>query len=288
MKDHVARFTTTTNYRIALVRCSQTAQLIGNEQHKLTNKPLSYFSDGMVAALLLATQLKGNGVLSYEFDSDGPFDNYRCDATPLGYIRAMIPSSTFDKISTWDNKSPLIGKGNLYIGKKINQTKKPYQSVIKLVSENLTLNTIYYLKISEQINGIIHLCTMVKNNKVIHSDGFLVEELPGTTDEDRTRMENQINSIKEPGILFQNQDEDDVIIKRLLGNLTYNHIKDFDINFACPCTEKRFSQNLALISRNELNSLTDESDEIITECDFCKKVYQFKLKDILQFKNNLN
>ena len=288
IKDHISRNITKSNYRIVLVRATHVAQLIGSQQHHLTGLALAHFSDGILAALLLATQLKGAGVLSLEFDSNGPFDNYRCDATPLGLVRAMIPSTTFDKIQAWHESQPLIGKGNLYVGKKIEGAKTPYNSVLELVAEDFTKNISNYLMKSEQINGAVSLCTIVDGNQVISCDGFMIEEMPDTKKEDREKISAQLSKISRPQEIFKGLPEDAIILKRILGEFEPVHIKDFDVEFYCPCSRERFIDNLVGLPRSEIEYLSNEKEIINTQCDFCKKVYELNLKEVFNKKDNQN
>lgn len=285
--DHISRNITKSNYRVILVRATQIAQLIGSQQHQLNGLALAHFSDGILGALLLATQLKGAGVLSLEFDSDGPFDNYRCDATPLGLVRAMIPSSTFEKINNWDGHEQLIGNGNLYVGKKIEGTNLPFNSILKLVANDLTNNISNYLKKSEQINGVISLCSIVVGNQVISCDGFLIEEMPDTQKEGREKMQHQISKIKNPQDIFVGEPDDATVLKFILGDINPVHIKDFEVSFYCPCSRNRYFDTLVGLPRIDIEHLADEKKKINTQCDFCKKEYEFSLIEILN-KKDLN
>ena len=282
--DHISRNITKSNYRVILVRATQVAQLIGSEQHQLSGLPLAHFADGILSALLLATQLKGAGVLSVEFDSDGPFDNYRCDATPLGLVRAMIPNSTFEKIKNWDGKGPLIGKGNLYIGKKIEGSHAPFNSILELVAPDFSKNISNYLQKSEQINGVVALCSIVVGNQVISCDGFMIEEMPNTNQEGRDKMHHQISKIQKPQDIFVGEPDDAMVLKQILGDITPVNIKDFNIAFYCPCSQDRFIDNLVGLPKNELDHLCDDKNMVNTQCDFCKKDYAISLKEIINKK----
>lgn len=286
--DHVSRNITKSNYRVILVRATQVAQLIGSEQHQLSGLALANFSDGILSALLLATQLKGSGVVSVEFDSDGAFDNYRCDATPLGLVRAMIPSSTFDKIQNWDGQSPLIGKGNLYVGKKIEGSKVPFNSILELVSSDFTKNISNYLKKSEQINGVVALCSIVVGNQVISCDGFMIEEMPDTNQDGRDSMLKQMSKINNPQDIFVGEPDDATVLKQILGDIPPVHIKDFEVAFYCPCSQERFIDNLAGLPKSEIEYIADEKEMIVTQCDFCKKDYSLSLKEIFNKKDIKN
>jgi molecular chaperone Hsp33 len=286
--DHISRNITKSNYRVILVRATQVAQLIGSNQHQLKGLPLTHFCDGILSALLLATQLKGAGVLSLEFDSDGPFDNYRCDATPLGLVRAMIPSSTFEKIQNWDGQEPLIGNGNLYVGKKIEGTNQPFNSILKLVAKDFTKNISNYLMKSEQINGVISLCTIVIGNQVISCDGFMIEEMPDTLKEGRDKMLHQMSKIKDPQEIFVGEPDDATALKLILGDIIPVPIKDFEVSFYCPCSHERYIDTLAGLPKIDIEHLADDKEKINTQCDFCKKEYEFSLKEIVNKKLNNN
>lgn len=287
VNDHISRNITKSNYRVVLVRATQIAQLIGSDQHQLSGQALAHFSDGILGALLLATQLKGAGVLSLEFDSDGPFDNYRCDATPLGLVRAMIPSSTYDKIQQWNTQSPLVGNGNLYVSKKIEGSNQPFNSILKLIAPDFTNNISNYLKQSEQINGVVSLCSIVVENQVISCDGFMIEEMPNTQKEGRDKMIQQISKLNNPQDIFVGEPDDNSVLKFILGEITPVHIKDFDVTFYCPCTRERFIGNLVGLPKNDINYLADENEKINTQCDFCKKEYMFTLNEIFKIKEKV-
>lgn len=288
IKDHVSRNVTKSNYRVILVRATQTAQQIGEGQHQLSGVALSHFCDGILAALLLATQLKGQGVVSVEFDSDGAFDSYRCDATPLGLVRAMIPDTTLEKIQKQTSEQPLIGKGNLYISKKIETANQPFHSVLELVSDNFSKNISHYLHKSEQINALVSLCTIVDGSRVVSCDGFMIEEMPDTKKEGQEQMYIQTTKISDPIQFFKDAPSDQTVLKKILGEIEYVHLKELEVEFFCPCSRERFFNGLIGLPRNEIESLGSQSEEIETSCDFCKKSYKFSIKEILNKKDSNN
>ena len=109
MPDHIARFVSDCErLALSIVRAPDTCQLIGHEQHGLEGKPLRVLSNSILSSLLLATRLKGRGMLTWALDTEGLFDYCRIDAIGLGSVRALVRRQTSKNLSDWNGFDSLL------------------------------------------------------------------------------------------------------------------------------------------------------------------------------------
>ena len=47
------------------------------------------------------------------------------------------------------------------------------------------------------------------------------------------------------------------------------------MKFHCPCSREQFARKLCTIGEDELRKLTEDDEEIVTECQFCRATYAF-------------
>ena len=104
--------------------------------------------------------------------------------------------------------------------------------------------------------------------------GFLIQALPGASDEDLATVEENVQGL--PGIasLLHVPLEPDELIDRLMIGLGTRERHTMAPHFHCPCSLERALRTLALLERQELEELVAGSGSQEVVCDFCGKDYQ--------------
>jgi molecular chaperone Hsp33 len=280
----MARWVTEDHLAISLVRCTDTVRTIAAEQYGLSGGALRYFGDAIAASLLLATRLKGPGLLTFELSCTGAFDFVRCDAIGLGSIRGMIPESTWKTLTEWNGVDVLDGPGQLRVTRRIEGAEQPYVSTLALEAGSVLLAANRYLTLSDQVDGMCHLdirCN--EDGSLREAVGIYLERLPGGTDEDLAlshlrRHQEALAAGEAQGLA--GDDDDHGLLERLLPGCKLVHLRDYDVGFHCPCSKERFRNTLSGFPNNQLQELAVDG-VIETTCDFCHTVYRIPLDEVI-------
>lgn len=279
MSDRMARFVTDAGYAAAVVRADRTVHTIAREQHGLADGPLAVMGEALVASLLLATRLKGPGLLTFSLATDGVFDHLRCDAIGLGSVRGLVLPGTGERLADWNGADRLVGDGILTVGKQLHDEDLPYQSKLLVGSDSVARIANDYLVASEQVPAAIGIAVRPSATDD-RAAGIYLERLPGGELE-HPLMEILLRLRDDPaGIAFDEADEA-ALLQRLCPAATFRHLHTYDVGFHCPCSRERYIASLRNFPVERLSELTNGAGVIETVCDFCRTRYPIPLDDLI-------
>ena len=138
-----------------------------------------------------------------------------------------------------------------------------------------------YLTESEQTPSAMGLgVSFGANMDDVAAAGFLVQALPGASDADLERMEENVALLPGLATLLNQSIEAHGILDRLVEGLGSRERHAVRPEFFCPCTRDRAARTLSLLDRGELQGLieTGSGQEVI--CDFCGRDYQITSDEI--------
>ena len=125
-----------------------------------------------------------------------------------------------------------------------------------------------------------------ENNEVFASGGFILQVMPGASEETIQKIEKNIKEMKPISELIKlgNKPED---IVQLITQGEHEFVEEMPLSYRCDCSKERFKLGLTSLGNNELSDLISEDKPIEIICEFCKKTYNFdesEIKDILKNK----
>ena len=282
MDDHIGRYATTDHLAVAIVRGHHTVSTIAN-QHQLSGVPRQILGQGILASLLLATRLKGPGVLSLSLRNAGVFAHMRCDAIGLGQVRGMVTEGVREQLQAWNGVDALLrDETQLEVAKQLSDEHQPYRSMVALPGASVTAAMNGYLAQSEQIDACMLIDCRVNGEQVTEATAVYIERLPGAADEDpaleHLRRHQQALAEGQPmGLAGDHSDHG--LLQRILPGSELIHLKDYPARFFCPCSAERFTQSLRGLGPEDRAELAD-NDIITTECEFCRTTYQIPLDEL--------
>jgi molecular chaperone Hsp33 len=155
----------------------------------------------------------------------------------------------------------VITEGTLSVVRTTNG--KAFTSSIPIGSYNVDdIFTEYYL-FSEQVSS----CMQVYGNDSYRVTGFLLQLLPGASDETkRTISSNLSKTINSMSI--------ETILNSLALN-QYHIVSSLTPLYHCNCSFKKYYDKIAMLSEEELKRLLDEEKLINVICPFCHKNYNY-------------
>lgn len=234
----------------------------------------------LIGTVLLATAgLQGEAGMTVKIQGNGPVGFIVADGTAQGTVKGYmgnphvsLPANDKGKIDV----SGAVGKqGTLSVTKMAPGDKTPYTGEVNLVSGELGEDFTYYLAQSEQIPSAVGLSVFVNPDESIQvAGGFMVQVLPGATDEEISQLEKKINDLPLVSEMLRDGDTPEDILGRLFGD-QLKILDQMPVAYRCDCSKERFAHALASISKKEMKTMIDEDHHAEAVCQFCGKKYEF-------------
>jgi len=239
----------------------------------------------LIGTLLLASSvLKNDEKLTVRINGGGPVGGIVVDGnangTVKGYIQNVHISLPLNKNHKIDVGKAVGRDGFLSVTKDFG-LKEPYTGQVPLASGEIGDDFTYYLAQSEQIPSAVGVSVFVeKDNSVGVAGGFLIQVMPGASDEAIDKLETRLKKMPIVSELLMAGQSPEDILNLIFGK---EHVKILDkmpVAFKCDCTKDRFAKALSSINPTELTQLIEEDHQAETVCRFCGKKYLFSEEEL--------
>ena len=240
----------------------------------------------IVGGLLLGSQLKGEDKLTVKIDGNGPGGLIMVDANGKGEVKGYItnphvalPLNEKGKI---DVRGVVGTEGTLTVIKDLGM-KEPFSGQVPLVSGELGEDFTYYLANSEQVPSAVGLSVLVDtDDTIIASGGFMIQVMPGATEETLEEIERRLAEIPFVSRLIEQGEKPEEILNRLLGEENVQVLDKMPVGFKCQCSKERFSGMLMTLGVADLKEIIEEDHGAETVCHFCNNKYHFSEEDLTE------
>ena len=279
MQDQLARATGAGIRAFAAV----TTNLIeeARQRHSLYPVATAALGRTMTAALLLAASLKTEETITIRIKGDGPLSQVVADARANGTVRGYVDNPQID-LPLRDGKLAVgqaIGEGFIHVT-RFTGMKDPFTGSVPLVSGEIAEDVTNYLLTSEQIHSSVALGVLVETDLTASAaGGFLVQGMPGASDEALQQMETNIANMPPISQLVRAGAKSVDLLKLLFKGLDYTVLDHSPLSFACSCNRSRVEKILISLGKEELEQLAAEGQAELS-CHFCSQQYLFSKPDI--------
>ncbi|MED5019562.1 Hsp33 family molecular chaperone HslO [Paenibacillus chibensis] len=241
----------------------------------------------LTAGAMMGAMLKGDERLTIQVKGNGPLGQIVVDANAKGEVRGYVnephvhlPSNSMGKL---DVAGAVGREGFLHVTKDLG-LKDPYRGSVPIISGELGEDFTYYFAVSEQTPSAVGLGVLVApDNSVIVAGGFIVQILPGLSDEELTLIEQAVGAMPPVTSLLDQGLELDEMLRRLLPDVEI--LEQMDISFQCHCSRERVEQTLVSLGKSELEQLIEEDGQAEVVCHFCNEKYTFEKEELQQILN---
>ncbi|PWV96014.1 molecular chaperone Hsp33 [Paenibacillus cellulosilyticus] len=241
------------------------------------------FGRTLAAGAMMGSMLKGEEQLTIQVKGDGPIGQIVVDADAKGNVRGYVDHPQVHMASNSKGKLDVAGavgrSGFIHIIKDLG-LKEPYRGSSPIVSGELAEDFTYYFAVSEQTPSVVGLGVLVDTDgSVLHAGGYIVQVLPGLTEEELTRLEQAVSVMPPVTALLDQGETPEEILKFLVGdNLTIHDTTD--IHFRCRCSQERTERTLISMGQHELQQIIEEDGKAEVVCHFCNETYTFNSEQL--------
>ncbi|AHV95004.1 Hsp33 family molecular chaperone HslO [Paenibacillus sabinae] len=241
----------------------------------------------VTAAAMMGAMLKGREMINIQVKGNGPIGQIVAEANAQGEVRGYVqnphvhlPSNSLGKL---DVAGAVGTEGFIHVIKDLG-LKEPYRGSVPIVSGELGEDFTYYFAVSEQTNSAVGLGVLVDtDNSVKVAGGFIIQLLPGLSDEEITEIEKNLNSTPSVTALLDQGMEPEEMLRQILPDTEV--LDEMAITFKCHCSRERVEQTLVSLGRHELEQIIEEDGKAEVVCHFCNEAYSFDKNELLEILN---
>lgn len=246
-------------------------------QHTLTETPTEALGRTVICGLLMANGIQDEQVVQITLNSDGPLRGVVGIANGKGEVRGYVGTPELGDVSLQD----AIGGGSVQIVKNHPDWPRPYNGITAIRHSDVDRDIGIYLAESEQRSCALAAATSVNGILCNAAGGYLIEQLPGVSDETVEIVSKNLAKLVEmdgggklPTNLLLNGVTPVEMTETLLDGLDMQPLQQILPKLVCECTEDRLFRALRLLPREEVEEILEKEEEVSARCQFCGKQYR--------------
>lgn len=234
----------------------------------------------LAAASMMGNALKSSGSsLTLQIKGDGPLGKILAVSDNEGNVRGTVDNPSVDIPLRSDGKLDVgtaVGMdGMLTVIRDLNM-KEPYVGSVGLLGGEIAEDLAAYFVESEQIPTACGLGVLVdRDQSVLTAGGYLIQLLPGASDDIITMVEGGIYAAGPVTELLKEDDDPESLLRRVMSDFELEILETTPIEYRCYCSRERMEAALISLGPDELQKLIEEQGDAELTCRFCDNVQKF-------------
>ncbi|HEP1290694.1 TPA: Hsp33 family molecular chaperone HslO [Streptococcus pyogenes] len=269
-------------FRAYVLDSTETVAL-AQEKHNTLSSSTVALGRTLIANQILAANQKGDSKITVKVIGDSSFGHIISVADTKGHVKGYIQNTGVDIKKTATGEvlvGPFMGNGH-FVTIIDYGTGNPYTSTTPLITGEIGEDFAYYLTESEQTPSAIGLNVLLdENDKVKVAGGFMVQVLPGASEEEIARYEKRLQEMPAISHLLASKNHVDALLEAIYGDEPYKRLFEEPLSFQCDCSRERFEAALITLPKADLQAMIDEDKGAEIVCQFCGTKYQFDESDL--------
>ncbi|VHC07616.1 33 kDa chaperonin [Streptococcus pyogenes] len=275
-------------FRAYVLDSTETVAL-AQEKHNTLSSSTVALGRTLIANQILAANQKGDSKITVKVIGDSSFGHIISVADTKGHVKGYIQNTGVDIKKTATGEvlvGPFMGNGH-FVTIIDYGTGNPYTSTTPLITGEIGEDFAYYLTESEQTPSAIGLNVLLdENDKVKVAGGFMVQVLPGASEEEIARYEKRLQEMPAISHLLASKNHVDALLEAIYGDEPYKRLSEEPLSFQCDCSRERFEAALITLPKADLQAMIDEDKGAEIVCQFCGTKYQFNESDLEAISND--
>ncbi|WP_088014787.1 Hsp33 family molecular chaperone HslO [Gottfriedia acidiceleris] len=261
------------------------------ERHDTWSNASAALGRTLTAATMMGAMLKGDEKLTLKVEGNGPIGHILVDSNAKGEVRGYVQNphvqTELNKHGKIDVAKAVGTVGTISVVKDIGM-REPFTGSVPIVSGELGEDFTYYFAVSEQTPSSVGVGVLVNpDHSILASGGFIIQILPGASEECITQIENRLKTIKPVSKLIEEGLTPEEILYEVLGKEEVKVLETMDVKFQCQCSRERIEGALLSIGKQELQLILDEDGEAEVTCHFCNQPYHYSEEQLKELINKL-
>lgn len=230
------------------------AQLGELEGSDSLDRVAELFGEVLLSAILIRLEMSPNHRLQVSLRSEG--GSLLADSHPDGMVRGVV-----------SGRCPVLGPRTHMQVSRVLEDGQLHQGMVE-TAPNMSETLTQYMLQSEQVVSTAGLRVHVAAGLVQSARGFLVQMLPGASEEIALSVIDALEGL-EPEWEIQ---EPDLLLLDILGGSAHFTIRS-DVFAGCTCSEDSILGALATLSALDRQELSEAESALEISCQYCSKTY---------------
>lgn len=284
MADYIIRATAAEGQVRAFA--AVTTEMVETAKNSHNTSPVATAALGrlLTAGAMMGVMMKGEkDLLTLRIECSGPIQGLLVTANAFGDVKGyafnpdvMLPPNEKGKLDV----GGALDLGVLSVIKDIG-LKEPYVGQTHLISGEIAEDLTYYYATSEQVPSSVALGVLMnKDNTVRQAGGFVLQLLPGASDEMIDKLEERLKEIDSITALLDAGKTPEQILDALLGDFDLEILDKIPTGFHCDCDKNRVEKAIISVGRKEIQEMIDDGKPLEVSCHFCNKIYTFSVEEL--------
>lgn len=284
MSDYIIRATAAGGQVRAFAATTRDTVETARAAHNLSPVATAALGRLLTGGAMMGAMMKGEeDLLTVKIEGDGPIRGMTVTADSKGRVKGyvlhpevMLPPNDKGKLDV----GGALGVGVLTVIKDMGM-KEPYVGQTILVTGEIGDDLTYYFATSEQTPSSVALGVLMnRENTVRRAGGFILQMMPGASEEVIGGLEKRLAQIHSVTKLLDEGRTPEAILEYVLGEYGLEILDRMDMGFYCSCSKERIEKALISVGKEELQAMIDEGETIEVNCHFCNKHYPVTVEEL--------
>lgn len=284
MSDYIIRATVAEGQIRAFAATTKELVEFARSAHNTSPVATAALGRLLTGGAMMGVMMKGDkDLLTIKINGDGPIEGLTVTADSKGGVKGyvynpgvMLPPNKQGKLDV----GGALGVGVLSVIKDIG-LKEPYEGQTILVTGEIAEDLTYYFATSEQTPSSVALGVLMnRDNTVRQAGGFILQLLPGASEEIISGLEDKLATISSITSLLDEGKTPEMILEYILGDFGLEILDKVPTGFHCNCSKGRIEKALISVGKKELQEMIDDGKTIEVNCHFCNKNYPVTVEEL--------
>ena len=270
-----------------------TKNLVEEAKNRHNTSPIATVALGrlLTGGAMMGTMMKNDAdIVTIQIKSDGPIGAMTVTADAKGRVKGFVknPQVMLPLKNGKLDVAGALGIGVLSVIKDIG-LKEPYVGDTILVTSEIADDLTYHFATSEQVPSSVGLGVLMnKDNTVEQAGGFIIQLLPGASEETVNLLEKRIAEVKSVTDLLEKGMTPEQILEFILRDMDLNILDKINTQFYCNCSKDRVSKAVMSTGAEEIQQMIDDNEPIEVNCHFCNSHYTFSVEELKEMLEAVN
>ena len=284
--DYIVRATAADGQIRAFAATTRETVETARQDHNTSPVATAALGRLLTAGAMMGVMMKGDkDLLTLRIHAGGPLNGITVTADSKGNVKGYVGNP--DVVIPANKKGKLdvagaVGVGFMDVIKDLG-LKEPYVGQCVLQTSEIAEDLTYYFATSEQVPSSVGLGVLMnKDNTVRQAGGFIIQLLPGASDEIIDRLEAKLSGISSITSLLDAGKTPEEILTDILGEFGLEILKKMPVQFHCDCERSRVEKAIISIGKKDIQEMIDDGKEVEVKCHFCNTAYTFSVEELKQ------
>lgn len=243
----------------------------------------------LTGAILMASQMKERLGTALHFIGEGPVKSIFASAQYEGGAKVYCENRAAELPEGTTHLGAGLGAGRLDVIQSRPFEREPLRGTVEIYTGEIGDDIAYYLNQSHQIPAIVSLAARPAEKAVEIAGGYLIELMPGYTEETILKLESLQPLVESTVKKLQAGARPEDLIDIYLNHFEFEEmIHPYQPHYQCGCSIERVERSLMLLGPGTLDEMIRDKETAEIACEFCGCKYELPVAGLQKLRDSLD